>query len=234
MPLYIQLKDVIVENIETGKWVYGDTIPTETELQKQYKISRITVRQAIGELVNSGILTRIQGKGTFVAAPKLESIRPELTSFTRDMNERGFKTKSYVMDFSIENSNERLQRVFQIADTVKVTKIERIRLVSDIPIGIHTTYLNTSITPHLQLDKYILSDESLYSALHNEGVLLGEAHETVEAVLADQQTSGYLDISVGSAVLALTRITRLQDGNVFEYSKMLYRADKYKYTNVLK
>ncbi|MBP1993736.1 GntR family transcriptional regulator [Paenibacillus eucommiae] len=230
LPLYVQLKEVIIEKIDNKEWLPGDAIPTEMELQKIYKVSRITVRQALGELVSSGILTRAQGVGTFVASPKLEPIRPDLTGFTQDMNEKGHQVSSLILHHTAVKASEKLQRIFHIQPTAEVMKLERIRLVDGLPIGLHRTFLNTSITPQVELDKYDFTTDSLYTALAAEGVHLGGAEESVEASLADDSQASVLHISTGAPVLLLTRLTKLKDGTPYEYTQMVYRADKYKYT----
>ncbi|MBW7455980.1 GntR family transcriptional regulator [Paenibacillus sepulcri] len=229
LPLYLQLKEVIIEKIDNGEWLPGDKIPTEESLQKQFDISRITVRQAITDLVVSGSLTRMQGKGTFVAEPKLENIRPELTSFTHEMSENHL-VGSLVLDCSNVMASERLRRKFDLPPNSEVMKLERIRLVDGLPIGVNKVFLNTSITPQAHLSKYDFSSHSLYAALALEGVELSEAEETVEASLADDLQASLLNIPVGAPILLLTRLTKLKDGRTYEYAEMVFRADKYKYT----
>jgi GntR family transcriptional regulator len=228
LPLYYQLKEAIIERIENEEWEPGSLIPTELELQKTYGLSRTTVRQALGELVTAGILTRVQGKGTFVAEPKLEPIRPDITGFTQDMSDKGYHVSSVVMALRRVQASRKLQRLFHLEEGALALELRRIRLVHNLPIGVHETYLNVSITPGLELEKYDFAKDSLYVALAREGIHLGEAEETVEPGLADDVQSELLQIPVGALVLSLTRVTRLKDGRPFEYARMVYRADKYK------
>src|SRR5690349_24938010 len=88
LPRYYQLKEIIRERIMAGEWEPGALIPSERELCEQYGISRMTARQSITELVNEGYLYREQGKGTFVAQPKITQSLTTLTSFTEDMKAR--------------------------------------------------------------------------------------------------------------------------------------------------
>ncbi|OLS38372.1 hypothetical protein BTR22_07240 [Alkalihalophilus pseudofirmus] len=230
LPLYVQLKEAIIEKIENREWLAGEVIPTEFELQEQYNLSRTTVRQALGDLVTSGTLTRIQGKGTFVAEPKFEPTRPGVTGFTQDMIDKGHSVSSKLLDFSMVEASDRVSRIFNIEKNTMVLKIDRLRFVDEIPIGIHEVFLNVSITPGLQLEKYNLANVSLYEALRNEGIDLGEADETVEANVADEREAELLDISTGNLVLILNRTLSLKNGKPFEYTKMVYRADKFKYS----
>lgn len=229
LPLYVQLKEIIIEKVENGDWKAGETIPTEMELIKQLGLSRTTVRQALSELVTSGVLERIQGKGTYVAGPKYEPKRPQLTSFTEDMKNLGYKVSSVVLNQEYIKVSPKLVRLFEINSEEEVLKLERIRNVDDLAIGFHEVYLNTSIA-NIALENYDFNHYSLYDALVKEGVVLGESEETIEASFADDFVARLLGISKGSPVLKMMRLTRLKDGRMFEYNKMVYRADKYKYT----
>ncbi|GMX66764.1 GntR family transcriptional regulator [Paenibacillus elgii] len=230
LPLYIQLKEAIVEKIEQGHWLPGNAIPTESELQKLYDISRITVRQALGELVADGVLTRIQGKGTFVSETKLEPIRPGLSSFTKDMASKNNEIRAKVLWFGEEAASDRLKRVFgETGRELMLTVLERVRYVNGVPIGMHKAYLNTKLMPGAKLSGYDFTKDSLYEALLVEGIRLGEADETIEAGLADEQQASLLQIEPGAPVLLITRVTKLEDGRLFECTDMVYRGDKYKY-----
>lgn len=230
LPLYIQLKEEIVEKIEQGHWQPGKAIPTESELQKLYDISRITVRQALGELVADGVLTRIQGKGTYVSETKLEPIRPGLSSFTKDMANKNNAVHAEVLWFGEEQASGRLKRVFgETGKDLPLTVLERVRYVNGVPIGIHRAYMNTALMPGVKLANYDFTKESLYEALAAEGVRLGAAEETIEAALVNAKQASLLNIEMGSPVLLVTRVTKLEDGRLFECTDMVYRSDKYKY-----
>lgn len=232
IPLYIQLKEFIVQKIENNEWVTGELIPSEIELQNQFNLSRTTVRQALGELVSAGVLERIQGKGTFVAKPKLEPKRPDLTGFTHDMKDKGHQITSEVLKQSVVRSNDKLIKLFR--NNNDVFNLERIRYVDGLPVGYHKAFINISVTPFVNLDKYDFSADSLYEALVQEGVVFGEAEETVEADVADDYYAELLNIPTGSPVLILTRTVYLEDGIPYEYTKMVYRSDRYKYSIKLK
>ncbi|WP_408011230.1 GntR family transcriptional regulator [Pseudalkalibacillus sp. A8] len=230
LPLYIQLKEVIIEKVEKQVWKPGDTLPTEMELQKMYNVSRTTVRQALTELVTEGVLERIQGKGTYVAEPKLQPIRPELTGFTQDMSAKGHEVHSIVLEAENVECSEKLQRIFNLAPMSKVFKLVRLRLVDNTVIGYHEAFINYHLTPHIDFKDYDFAKESLYLTLAKEGITWGESDETVEASLAGDAQSKYLKIPSTAPVLKLSRVTRLQDGRPYEYTNMTYRADRYKYS----
>ncbi|MGY4690887.1 GntR family transcriptional regulator [Salibacterium sp. K-3] len=232
LPLYVQLKQIILDKIELGDWQPGDLLPTELRLQKDYDLSRTTVRLALGELVNEGVLDRLQGKGTYVAEPKLEPIRPELTGFTQDMSDRNHTTSSKVLTFEEVEPPEKVLRKFQLTAGRTAVALHRLRAVDDVYIGYHEVYLNQRAVPDVysKLRNYDFSSHSLYKALALEGVALGGAEETVEGMEAGEFHADLLQIPAGSLVLKLTRHTYLESGDLFEFAQMVYRADKYKYS----
>ncbi|WP_161493821.1 GntR family transcriptional regulator [Virgibacillus necropolis] len=234
LALYIQLKELIIDKIEGGEWKQGEMIPRELDLQQMYNVSRTTVRQALTELVFEGKLERIQGKGTFVAEKKLEPIRPELTGFTQDMEEKGHKVQSIILFKDIVVPNKKVQRILKLGTQDKVWKLDRIRLVDGLPIGYHETFINISLTPNAELDKYNFASESLYQALVKEEILLGDSEETVEANFPNEVHSKMLGIETPTPVLEIMRTSNLKDGRPYEFSNMVYRADKYKYSIKLK
>src|SRR5829696_3091820 len=98
LPRYYQLKEILHEKIRTGQWQPGALIPSERELCAQYGLSRMTARQSVIELVREGLLYRVQGKGTFVARPRITQQLMALTGFSQDMAARGFKAGAQVRE----------------------------------------------------------------------------------------------------------------------------------------
>lgn len=233
IPLYIQLKVAISDKIENGDWKKGEVLPTEHDLQKRFGLSRTTVRQALSELVFEGTLERIQGKGTFVSEKKLEPFRPALTGFTKDMESQGKQARSIII-------NEKrvidpiAQKKLGLENHKEVYKLERIRLVDDVRIGYHNTYLNPGVLADIDLDKYDFSTDSLYYSLEKEGIEFNESDESVEATFPTKEQAEVLEIDPGVPILKIERLVKTNDGELMEFGTMLYRADKYKYSVKLK
>src|SRR5436853_6116153 len=99
IPMYYQIMNQLREKISAGEYTIDSALPPERELVETYQVSRMTIRQAISELVNEGILVRRRGIGTFVAPPKIEQALNSLTSFTQDMAQRGMKAGGRVLSF---------------------------------------------------------------------------------------------------------------------------------------
>ncbi len=231
VPLYIQIKELIAQKIKDKVWEPGDPIPSEKELQDQYRVSRITVRQAMNELVNDGLVTKKQGKGTFVSFPKLSHSLPNLTSFTEDIRSKGLNPQAETL--RIEKG-----KYPHVADKMGLEKdtsflnINRLRLINGEEVGIHDSYINLSVlkgTPLASIDTFDYT-ESIYDALESSGVVLAYADETLEGGIADEEIATMLGIQKGFPLLILERITYTSESLPVEYVMMHYRADKYKYT----
>lgn len=227
LPLYYQLEEQIKTTIESEELVPGDALPSERELSESYQISRMTVRQAITNLVNKGYLYREQGKGTFVSNQKFEQNLQGLTSFTEDMKARHLIPGNKLLHFEIFPAEKDIRERLSLEEDELIYKIKRIRLANEEPIAIETSYLPVNLIPQLTPD---ILKKSLYTYI--EDVLhlkIGQATQTVEAALVSEEDSIHLGVKKGVPVLLIQRETFLEDGKPLELVKSSYRADKYKF-----
>jgi GntR family transcriptional regulator len=164
VPLYHQLKDVILRGIVTGKWKVDDRLPTETDLSSQYGVSKITVRQALRELATLGYVRREQGRGTFVQRPHLEQGPRELTSFTEDMRRHGQTASSRVLDHGIVLASSEVAARLKIKPHDPVFRLKRLRLADGEPMGIQTSHVPLVLVPGI--DAVAFTHNSLYEVLY--------------------------------------------------------------------
>jgi len=225
IPKYYRVKRQFLEL--TAKLAPGSPVPPERELAEQYTTSRTTVRQALGELVAEGRLLRVQGKGTFVAAPKVAQSL-QLTSYTEDMHAQGLTPQTRTLELGYVAAEATLAERLGIKTRARVLRIHRLRLADDDPMAIETTHLAAGRFPGLRrrLDQY----SSLYETLATVyGVHLAEAEETIETVLASPVDGQLLGVDVGVPLLALERHSFDADGIPVEFVRSLYRGDRYKF-----
>jgi GntR family transcriptional regulator len=224
VPLHEQCKQLLLQQIRLGKLQPGDTIPPERELEQLYGLSRTTIRQAILELVQQGVLQRVQGRGTFVAKTAIPFDLHHLTSFTEDMRARGKRPSSRLLELSVIPADPTIRDAL-VCNTV--IKIKRLRLADDKPMGIHTAFLPDAF----KVDETSLNQEgSLYAILSRRHHLeLFTADETLEAVTANEEESQLLGIVPGAPVLRIERLSYDSRGEPREFVVMRYRADEYKY-----
>ncbi len=230
VPKYYRLKRHLLEMTETMP--PGTPVPPERTLAAEFDTSRTTVRQALQELVVEGRLERIQGKGTFVAKPKVSQAL-QLTSYTEDMRAQGLEPTSQLLDIGYITADDTLAGLLDIQPGGRVLRIERLRLASGEPMAIETTHLSAKRFPALRrsLAKYT----SLYTALAEVyDVRLAEAEETIETSLATPREAGLLGTDVGLPMLMLSRHSVDAQGKPVEWVRSVYRGDRYKFVARLK
>jgi GntR family transcriptional regulator len=226
MPLYYQIEEAIKQKIDKGEWISGTMISSEREFAENYEVSRMTVRQAITNLVNDGYLTRRKGKGTFVSGKKIEQKLLGLTSFTEDMKSRGFKPASKLVSFQTISANHQLAKALEIMQNDEIYEIKRVRLANDIPMAIETTFVPAGL---LDLKEKHIKEGSLYSQVEHAGFQIDYANQSLEASIAREAESEILEISKGAPVLLIQRQTYLTTGKPLEVVHSVYRGDRYKF-----
>ncbi|MFC4617461.1 GntR family transcriptional regulator [Camelliibacillus cellulosilyticus] len=227
VPIYYQIEAYIKDMIEANRLGAGDAIPSEREFTEKFQVSRMTVRQAITNLVNDGYLYRQKGKGTFVADKKIEQPLQGLTSFTEDMKRRGMLPATRLLDFSIVPAGRTVAARLQVKDNEAIYKIKRIRLADDKPMALEETYIPTNLVPDLTRD---IVQQSLYSHIEKDRRLrIANGDQVIEAAIAGGEETQYLHIAEGDPILLIHRHTFLQDGRPLEWVKSIYRADRYKF-----
>lgn len=227
LPLYVQLQEVLRDEIHNGRLKPGDRLPPERELSGQFQMSRMTVRQALNQLVADGLLHRIQGKGTYVARPKITQNLGLLSSFTEDMISRGMRPGARVIEKEIIHADHRLAEMFSLKDDMRLIKIRRLRTADGEPIALETTHL-----PYERFADLLQRDlsGSLYELLRGEyQIVLSKARQSIEAGEAAPLEAGLLKIPEKVPVLVIERISVDPALQVIEYVNSCYRADKYKF-----
>jgi len=232
IPLYYQLKEIFRSWITSGMFDSQKRFPSESELQKRFGVSRMTIRRALSELVSEGFLVREQGRGSFVVQARLQEQLRRLTSFTEDMQLRGFSTTSKILDFRVTHNKDVAQRM-GISEEEELVQLRRLRLVDGEAIAIQNAFIRHRFCPGIL--KHGLIDGSLYKTLEQGyKLVLGRAVQIVEAKPADDYEAKLLKIKIGQPVLMLQRLTYLAFGEPIEFVQSTYRGDRYKFIVELK
>ena len=224
LPKYYTVKRQLLELTQT--MAPGSPVPPERELAQQYGTSRTTVRQALAELVVEGRLLRMQGKGTFVAKPKVAQLL-ELASYTQGMRAHGLHPQTRILDTSYVPADAQLSELLAVPPGSRLLRIHRLRLADGEPMSTDTSHLPARRFPGLRrnLDRYA----SLYEALATAyGVQLAEAEETIETVLADPTDARLLGVDAGMPLLLLSRQAFDVSETPVEWAQSKYRGDRYK------
>ena len=213
-PLYLQIKDILKHKIINNEYAVGSTIPSENELEDMFGVSRMTIRQAVNELVNEGLLRkeRGRGKGTVVLsnaiADKLSTVK-----------------KNKQINISLVTPDETVAAALNIDPSEQVLRLSRIRMVNNDIIMFSISYIPGFLNLPFDAELY----GSLYQLLSAQNIQISHAEEYIEAMLADDLISQALEISLNDAVLKRTRISQDQYNRNIEYTTTYYRSDKYKY-----
>lgn len=227
IPLYHQLKTLILQEIETGRWKPDEQLPTEEQLSARFRVSKITVRQALRELANLGWVRREQGRGTFVQRLPLEEGPRKLTSFSGEMRDHGFVASSQVLSKAIIAAPADVAAKLRLAAAAPVFCLRRLRLADGVPMGIQTAYLPMEMVPGI--DAISFDGNSLYEVLRTRYNLQPvTAKETFIAVAVNSEQAGLLRVPTGSPALAAERETFLREGLPLEYTHSIMRGDHYR------
>lgn len=222
-PKYGQLHRILGRMIESELQV-DEALPSERLISERYGIARMTVRQAIDQLVTEGRVYKVAGKGAFVARPRL-TMPLTLTSFTKDMQERGLRPGSIELTCRTAAADANLSRLLHVNIGEPVHELKRVRLADGEPLAIEHTHLVARRAPAL-LDTP-LDNRSLYAELETRyGLRIDGGDQTITAGLADDDEGSLLGVPRGSQVLRFQRRS-FASGEPLEYAVSTYRGDRY-------
>lgn len=227
VPLYHQIKDILIARISEGVWKSGDLIPTEIELMEEFNVSRTTIRQAITVLVQDGLLEKQQGRGTTIKSLKLTGSLERLTGFAEEILERGHVPNSKLLRAEFRDDLFTEKKNLHVHNNETVLSIHRIRFANDEPIA----FEKTSWPKHIGeiLMQHDLNGAKFYQILEENNIFLKSAEETISAVNATSYEADLLGVSPGTALLEMKRLSYGVDGEPIEFTQTKFRSDRYQY-----
>ncbi|MCP1624952.1 GntR family transcriptional regulator [Pseudomonas nitroreducens] len=228
VPLYSQLKEVLRTRILDGSYPPLSRMPSEAELGKAFEVSRITVRQALGDLQKEGLIFKIHGKGTFVAKPKAFQNVSTLQGLGESMTQRGYEVINRLRSFKSVPASAQVAARLQVAEGDNVVQIKRARLVNRELVSLEITWLPEHVGK--RLEKADLVSRDIFLILENDCALpLGHADLAIDAILADAELASALEVEEGSPVMRIERLTHTADGAPLDYEHLYYRGDAFQY-----
>ncbi|NBK97264.1 MAG: GntR family transcriptional regulator [Erysipelotrichia bacterium] len=229
IPLYLQIYEILKLKIESFEYAYGTLIPSELELEKMYKVSRITIRQAIAQLEKEGYVRRARGKGTSVTYVKrIDESLSAIRSFTTEMKERGLVPGTSFIEVAKEKANDDVAKHLEINEGDEVFCLYRVRTADDEPLVIFETYLSGDYDFPLEKERYM---SAMYDVFEEIGVKIPvRVRENFQAILADQHMANMLDVKIGSPIFKRSRIAYNNENKAIEYTISYYRGDRYSYS----
>lgn len=227
IPLYHRVYAVLRQRVVDGVYPTGAQLPPEDELVAEFGVSRSTVRQAVGELVSGGLVSRRQGRGTFVLDSAREVMGQVFSGSLGDL--LGEVRRTTIRDVTLEHG---VTIPARIADQLSLaeptgTIVRRTRLRDDVAFCYTVNYLGSEVGR--KLTKKGLGSKSLMDLLEHEGHRIESAHQTIRAQLADVSVSEALAIPLGAAVLFVERLNAGRGEQPIEFVQSWYRGDLYEY-----
>lgn len=230
-PRYEQLYRHIAAAIASGVLTPETQLPPERELAEVAQVSRVTVRKAVAQLVEDGVLEQRRGAGTFVRIPraKMEYSLSTLVSFTEYMRQRGKSSTSQIMNRGIFTPFPDEQVALGLSTSDRVARIERLRSADGIAMAVEWSSLPQDILP----DPHVV-ETSLYDVLRANGCAPARAMQRITAVNLRESEAQLLNLAEGTAVLRIDRTAYLPSGRPIEFTRGLYRPDIYDLTAELR
>jgi GntR family transcriptional regulator len=217
------LRSQILEGVYGGLAAARPPLPSESELAAELGVSRNAIREALELLRGEGLITRVQGSGTFVTGAKLRQHLDRLEGLAESLAGHRLPVDNEVLSVREATATPFVAAKLQLPENAPILFIERLRSVGGLPLSLDTTSLRIGAIPvDANLDK-----QDVFALIEQElGVRLGWAEITVESVAADPNTAKLLQIRPGAPLLLLHRLTHLRDGTPFDLETVRYRGDR--------
>ena len=217
-----KLEDFIVVN----RLKAHTRIPSEKDLCDLWGVSRSTLRQAVDELVENGVLYRVMNKGVFVSEKKYPRDMAGVDAMVRDLVNQGNIVSKRIISMNTIEATKQISRKLMVRLGTKVYEIIRCRVINDVPCTIETTYINAEKYPgFIDLYSETASMDTLFKGEYNAIQTTGTEHINVTYAL--QEEADMLQIEVGSPLFYASGISLDQNGDTVMYYKQLIRPDKF-------
>jgi len=224
LPLYERVESVLAAGIADGSLPPETQLPAEERLIEQFKVSRTTVRKAIQNLIERGLVEVRRGKGTFVTQPKITQELTELTGFVEDMQTLGRRATARLLDKRIVAADEAVAHHLALAPGTLVVRLRRVRLADGVAVSFDETYLPREIGEKVAGSD--LEAEPVFSLLENRyDTPLVEAEYKLEAAAADPDAARALQVPTGSPIFLIERTSYTAENRPVDYERLHYRGD---------
>ncbi len=225
VPLYLQLADELRTKILSGEWQPEQRIPSENELNQIYSISRMTIRQVLGKLVDEGLVFRVHGKGTFVAQPKIPTRSPAYYGVREQLEQQGYSTRTEMLNAGQVEADDRLARQLDVSVGTPLYMVERLRYAGETPISLHKSYVPLPLAPGLL--EHVLAEKQLCQVLARDyGLDMAYVHESLESLVPSEEELTALRVRRGVPLLLLEQRIRDRSRRLFEYTRIKFRSDR--------
>ncbi|HAX72806.1 MAG TPA: GntR family transcriptional regulator [Firmicutes bacterium] len=215
-PMYKQIENYVLELIKSNQIKEGEFIPTEKQLSEEFNVARMTVRTALNNLANEGYISRQRGIGSKVVSQHITDNIGKLSGFTDEMQKNGYVVSNLVMNLKIVEADEELSQQLSVEEGENIWKIERVRLANNKRVSYMLTYMPVKLFPNLRRSD---CDGSLYAYIKNQcGHKIMDSERSVRALISDPELEELLELESTEPILYICQVSKLENGDVFEYS----------------
>ena len=224
-PLYVQLMEELETSIRNGVYKPGDKIMTEAEMAKEYGVSLITVRKAVGSLMEKGLVVRKQGKGTFVTKPKYSRNMKKLQSFTEMCEQMGVKPGAQVLENRLIAADKKVADRLGIEPGSNVVYISRLRLADGEPVQVEKSYFPLKYAFLLEED---LNNGSMFECLKEKaGAKVASSEKMIELCRATAEEAALMDVKKGDYLLFVKSTAYDENGEPMYAGIQLINGDRF-------
>lgn len=233
-PLYIQLKQDLFQQMDIGRLKPGQPIPSERSLCAKYRISRTTVRQALSEMINAGLLYRKQGKGTFVIQRKVNQGLVRFRNFERTVLELGMEPSTRILGNDIVPADIQTAKILDVPLTSQILKLSLLGKGDNVPLVLYESYFPLRFGQRMAKEAARLEKKgapfSTYDLYEGMGSIAPRSVvQTFEAIIADHRIAAIMKLKKGTPIFMITSIFQTVDQRPLEFRTALYRGDRYKF-----
>ncbi|WP_416427609.1 GntR family transcriptional regulator [Pseudomonas sp. App30] len=228
VPLYAQLKEHLRSRILDGTYPPSSRMGSESELGAAFGVSRITVRQALGDLQKEGLIFKIHGKGTFVSKPKAFQNVSSLQGLAEALAASGHEVVNRMCGFEYVPADAIVAQRLGLEEGQAVAEIRRVRLVNREPVSLEITYLPEAVGRRLASAD--LATRDIFLILENDlDIALGHADLAIDATEADAAMAAALGVKAKAPIMRIERLTHTADGQPLDFEYLYYRGDAFQY-----
>jgi GntR family transcriptional regulator len=231
--LYHQLKEELRRFIESGQFAPHTALPSEPELVASYHVSRATVRQALNELAQEGLLYREHGRGTFVRERRVPPAISEITSLSEEIRRRGKQPGGLFIASELIRGSLELRTRLQLAEEEQIMRLERVRSVDGVPCAHEVDYLPYPRASGIYQQAKQVASGSLYAHMRAEGLIPSLAERTITGTAATSREAALLQATEGEAGLRVLCTTYDSTGSPIASSEAFFLGDRFAFSVTL-
>jgi GntR family transcriptional regulator len=227
LPRHAQIRETIRRRILDGSYAPHSQMASESQMMAAFGVSRITIRQALGDLQKEGLIFKVTGKGSFVAKPKAFQNLSRLQGFGEAMGHSGYETFNQLLSLKTVAAPELVARRLQLEAGAAVCEIQRLRYLNREPISVDVSYFPPELGRRLAEED--LAARDIFAIIENDyGHQLTHADVQIEAISADETLSRHLRVPESAPLLRIERLTHSDEGPI-DFEFLFYRGDAFQY-----